>query len=72
MARETLDLALVAAGLDQVTVAHPPRLLSDNGASYISSDLAEWLDGKGMQHVRGAPYHPQSAHRRLQHRTQAA
>jgi putative transposase len=34
--------------------------LSDNGASYISADLATWLDGKGMQHVRGAPYHPQT------------
>src|SRR4051794_5724668 len=56
----TLDLALAAAGLDHVTVVHRPRLLSDNGASYISVDLAAWLDGKGMQHVRGAPYHPQT------------
>jgi putative transposase len=56
----TLDLALVASGLDQVTVVHRPRLLSDNGASYISTDLAEWLDGKGMSHIRGAPYHPQT------------
>ena len=56
----TLDLALAAAGLDHVTVVHRPRLLSDNGASYTSTDLAEWLDGKGMQHVRGAPYHPQT------------
>ena len=56
----TLDLALAAAGLDHVTVVPRPRLLSDNGASYISVDLAEWLDGKGMQHVRGAPYHPQT------------
>jgi transposase InsO family protein len=22
--------------------------------------LAKWLEGKGMQHVRGAPYHPQT------------
>jgi transposase InsO family protein len=56
----TLDLALAAAGLDPLTVAHRPRLLSDNGASYISSDLAEWLGDKGMPHVRGAPYHPQT------------
>jgi transposase InsO family protein len=56
----TLDLALAASGLDHVTVVHRPRLLSDNGASYISADLAEWLDDKGMQHVRGAPYHPQT------------
>jgi len=43
-----------------VTVAHRPRLLADNGASYISSDLAKWLEGKGKRHVRGAPYHPQT------------
>jgi putative transposase len=56
----TLDLALAASGLDRITVAHRPRLLSDNGSSYISADLAAWLDGKGMQHIRGAPYHPQT------------
>jgi hypothetical protein len=56
----TLDLALAASGLDQITVAHRPRLLSDNGSSYISDELAVWLDGKGMKHVRGAPYHPQT------------
>jgi len=57
---ETLELALQASGCDQANVVHKPRLLSDNGASYISGDLAEWLDGKGMTHVRGAPYHPQT------------
>ena len=56
----TLDLALAASELDKITVAHRPRLLSDNGSSYISADLATWLDGKGMQHVRSAPYHPQT------------
>ena len=54
----TLDLALQASGLDQATVIHRPRLLSDNGPSYVSADLAEWLDGQAMDHVRGAPYHP--------------
>jgi putative transposase len=44
----TLDLALQAAGLNQVHVVHRPRLLSDNGPSYISSDLAEWLDKRNM------------------------
>jgi putative transposase len=56
----TLDLALQAAGLDQVHVVHRPRLLSDNGPSYISADLAEWLDNRNMGHVRGAPCHPQT------------
>ncbi len=57
---DTLELALQASGCDQANVVHKPRLLSDNGASYISGDLAEWLDDKGMSHVRGAPYHPQT------------
>jgi transposase InsO family protein len=55
---DTLELALQASGLERVEVAHRPRLLSDNGASYISADLATWLEGKGLTHVRGAPYHP--------------
>ena len=57
---DTLELALQASGCDQVNVYHRPRLLSDNGASYIANELAEWLDDKGMDHVRGAPYHPQT------------
>ena len=52
---DTLELALQASGCDRVEVRHKPRLLSDNGASYISSELAEWLDDNGMDHVRGAP-----------------
>jgi putative transposase len=62
---ETLDLALQASGLDQVHVVHRPRLLSDNGPSYISADLAEWLDNRNMGHVRGAPCHPQTQDRAL-------
>jgi transposase InsO family protein len=54
----TLELALEASGIDRAKVVHRPRLLSDNGSSYISADLAEWLDGRGIDHVRGAPYHP--------------
>ena len=55
---DTLDLALEASGCDQVHVIHKPRLLSDNGASYVSGELAEWLQDKGMKHSRGAPDHP--------------
>ncbi len=56
----TLEMALKASGCDQATVIHKPRLLSDNGSSYIAGDLAEWLDDRDMEHVRGAPYHPQT------------
>ena len=57
---ETLSLALQASGCDQAHIAHKPRLLSDNGSSYVSGELAEWLGDKKMGHVRGAPYHPQT------------
>ena len=26
----------------------------------VAGDLAKRLEGKGMEHVRGAPYHPQT------------
>ena len=57
---DTLEMALQASGCDQANVVHRPRLLSDNGSSYISGDLAEWLGDNHMDHVRGAPYHPQT------------
>lgn len=57
---DTLDDALLASGCDQARVVHKPRLLSDNGSSYIAGDLAAFLDDKGMEHVRGAPHHPQT------------
>ena len=57
---DTLELALTASGCDQAVVRHKPRLLSDNGSCYISGDLAEWLEGQNMTHVRGAPFHPQT------------
>jgi len=57
---DTLNLALEASGCDQATVRHKPRLLSDNGPSYVSSDLATWLDNKKIDHIRGAPFHPQT------------
>jgi transposase InsO family protein/transposase-like protein len=57
---DTLDLALQASGCDHAKVIHKPRLLSDNGPSYVSAELAEYLDDKGMKHSRGAPYHPQT------------
>ena len=57
---DKLDLALEASGCDQVHVVHKPRLLSDNGSSYVSGELAEWLQDKGMKHLRSAPYHPQT------------
>ena len=57
---DTLELALVASGCDNAAVVQKPRLLSDNGSSYVAAELAEYLCAKGMDHVRGAPHHPQT------------
>ncbi len=56
----TLQKALDTSGYESAKVIHKPRLLSDNGSSYVSSDLAKWLRDKDMAYVRGAPYHPQT------------
>jgi putative transposase len=57
---DTLDMALQASGCDRATVLHKPRLLSDNGPSYIAGELAEYIEAQKMSHVRGAPCHPQT------------
>jgi putative transposase len=55
-----LDMAVAETGVDQVKVKHRPRLLSDNGSCYVSDKLRKYLEDKGMDHTRGAPYHPQT------------
>ena len=42
---DTLELALQASGCDQARIIHKPRLLSDNGPSYVSQELTEYLKG---------------------------
>ena len=54
----TLEQALQVSGLDQAKPTDRPRLLSDNGSSYVAGDLAKWLGDRNIKHVRGAPYHP--------------
>jgi len=55
---ETLDLAVEKTGVDRVQVRHRPRLLSDNGPCYVSKELQQYLDERGMGHTRGKPFHP--------------
>jgi putative transposase len=57
---DTLDMALAASGCDQAHVHHKPWLLSDNGPSYIASELADYIEAQRMSHVRGAPFHADS------------
>ena len=55
---DTLDLAISKSGIGSVKVKYRPRLLADNGSCYISGQLRDYLDIKGMTYTRGKPYHP--------------
>ena len=56
-AEQSIEKALQCTGLKN---NNPPKLLSDNGSCYISSNLATYMDSVVMDHVRGAPNHPQT------------
>src|SRR5256714_6850779 len=49
----TLQVPLRGARLNPLKALHRPRLLSDNGPSYVSSELGEWLEDNGIRHIRG-------------------
>jgi len=55
-----ITIALAASGCESAKVLRKLRLLSYNGSSYISDDLAKYLEDKGMKHVCSAPMHPQT------------
>jgi transposase InsO family protein len=47
---ERLQLALRASGLGQIKVLHRPRMLSDNGPSYVPSELGDILQHGVVEH----------------------
>jgi transposase InsO family protein len=56
--KRTVDTAIVKAKL---ITKQPPRLLSDNGSCYISTELKSYLkDQHQMEQVHGRPNHPQT------------
>ncbi len=69
---DTLRMALAASGLDQAHVRRRPRLLSDNGPSYISAQLGSWLEDNGMAHTRGRPNEDRGSSRQASQRFDAS
>jgi transposase InsO family protein len=55
--QRTVDRALKTTGLSR---KQRPKLLSDNGPCYISNELKNYINDRGMEHVRGRPNHPQT------------
>lgn len=54
----TLQDAREATGLERGSVRQRPKLLTDNGPCYASSELRAWLEDRTVLHTRGKPYHP--------------
>jgi len=81
---DTLDLVLAASGCDSATVLHKPRLLSNNGPSYIAGELAECIEanktpadayfGRAQSIIKQRERIKRQTieHRRLRHRKLAA
>ena len=56
--KNTLDMAIAETGVEHVQVVQRPRLLSDNGACFISHELKNYLESHEIRHVRTKMYHP--------------
>lgn len=53
-------VVLKALDITGLTTEERPKLLSDNGSCYVSSDLKKFLEEQSITHVRGKPLHPQT------------
>jgi putative transposase len=57
---EVVQQAVDATGMTDVPVENRTRLLSDNGAGYVSRAFRNYLNLVGIGHILAAPYHPQT------------
>ena len=57
---EVVQEAVDITGMTNVPVEDRTRLLSDNGAGYVSRTFSEYLRLVGIGHILAAPYHPQT------------
>jgi len=57
---EVVQEAVDATGMTEVPVEDRTRLLSDNGAGYVSRSFRYYLHLVGIGHILAAPYHPQT------------
>jgi putative transposase len=57
---EVVQEAVDATGMTDVPVENRTRLLSDNGAGYVSRAFRDYLNLVGIPHILAAPYHPQT------------
>lgn len=56
--KNTLDMAIAKTGVEHVRVVQRPRLLSDNGACFVSHELKKYLESHEIRHIRTKTCHP--------------
>jgi transposase InsO family protein len=57
---EVVQGAVDATGMTEVPVEDRTKLLSDNGAGYVSRAFRDYLHLVGIGHILAAPFHPQT------------
>ena len=57
---EVVQEAIDNTGMTDVPVEDRTRLLSDNGAGYVSRAFRDYLNLVGIGHILSAPFHPQT------------
>ena len=57
---EVIQEAVDATGMTEVPVDDRTKLLSDNGAGYVSRAFRDYLHLVGIGHILAAPFHPQT------------
>jgi len=59
-ASDAMEMALEAAQREGHVIETRPTLLTDNGAGFAGEVMAKYLRARGVKHIFGAPYHPQT------------
>jgi len=59
-ASDAMELALEKAQSEGHILDEKPTLLTDNGAGFSGEVMAKYLRARGVRHIFGAPYHPQT------------
>ncbi len=57
---EVVQQAVDTTGMTEVPVVDRTKLLSDNGSGYVSRAFNDYLRLVGIDHIRSAPFHPQT------------
>jgi putative transposase len=59
-ASDAMEMALETAQREGHVIETRPTLLTDNGAGFAGEIMAKYLRARGVKHIFGAPYHPQT------------